>query len=65
MTCPNCGAALETYLPDWLDEMSGITILTLRCGGCGQTRIERKPDAEQGSLFGADPAVSGDAERSE
>ena len=54
MKCPNCGAALATYLPEWLDEISGLTILTLRCTGCGQLRVERKrePLAEQGSLFG-------------
>ena len=51
MTCLSCGAAL-TVTSEWLDEISGFTILTLRCEGCGQLRVERKADhAEQGSLF--------------
>lgn len=51
MTCPNCGAVL-IQTSEWLDEISGETILTLRCDGCGQLRVERTTEsAEQGSLF--------------
>lgn len=67
MTCPTCGAALVNQLPEWLDAISGFTILTLRCLGCGQLRVERehRPDTAQGSLFGADlPDAEGEKLRS-